>query len=339
MASSLAGEFADSLLLSGLAAQPLETRCAALLRSYGDLFSTVIQGLQHQNAPAFSALDTERVAWAIAYNISPPSAVPPEAGIPPQRPSSYCDHFPPETPWLVIWSKLIRVKNEGDDGCTLLRELLQSVACEQRQSWQPADSVPIDREVASLAFEFVYKKNRAKVVGALWSNFGVRIGDPEAIADEAWSRVFCDYWSSDARRRFLGLSRISTLVSQIARFVAIDVVRESQKAQDRSPDERDHDFKRVIEDLRIEPGVEDKLAAKELRLRIDLCMQELTARQRIVADMVWLRELSAKETAEALGISEPAVSQHVSKARDKLRNCLEKHGFRVGDYRPGRMIQ
>jgi len=278
-----------------------------------------------QNALAFSNLDIERVAWAIAYNINPPSTIPPDADVPTHRCSSYGDHFPSDTPWSVIWSKLVRTQTETNDGSTLLRELLLSVACEQRQSWQPPEATALDKDSANLALEFVYSSNRARVVAAVWRNFGARIGDPNAIADEAWSRVFRDYWSSEARRRFLGLSRISTLVSQVARYVAIDIVRD-----DDYRDEREQDFEYVIENLGIESGLEDEIAAKELRSRIDLCMQELAARQRIVADMLWFKELSARQTARALGISEAAVSQHVGKARDRLRNCLEKHGFRVG---------
>jgi len=330
----MASKFAEFLSLSALAAEPIEARCTILLQSCSDVLSTAIRALHLQNALAFSNLDTERVAWAIAYNVNPSSTVPLEADVPAHRCSSYRDHFPAETPWSVIWSKLVKVQNENDDGSMLLRELLLSVACEQRQSWQPPDAAPLDRESANLALEFVYTNNRAKVVGAVWRNFGARIGDPNAIADEAWSRVFCDYWSSEARRRFLGLSRISTLVSQVARFVAIDIVRD-----DDDPDHREHDFEYVMESLGIESGLEDELAAKELRSRIDLCMQELAARQRIVAEMLWFKELNARQTARALGISEAAVSQHVGKARDRLRNCLEKYGFRVGGYGRGPMIQ
>lgn len=330
----MASKFAEFLSLSVLAAQPIETRCASLLRYCGDTLSSAVLALHRLNVPAFSNLDSERIAWAIAYNINPPSTVPLKADVTAHRCSSYRDHFPLETPWSVIWSKLVRVQNESDDGSTLLRELLLSVACEQRQSWQPPDAAPFDRESATLALEFVYTTNRARVVGFVWRNFGARIGDPNAVADEAWSRVFCDYWSSEARRRFLGLSRISTLVSQVARFVAIDIVRD-----DVDPDVREHDFEDVIENLGIESGLEDELAAKELRSRIDVCMQELAARQRIVAEMLWFKELNARQTDQALGISEAAVSQHVGKARDRLRKCLEKYGFRVGGYGRGPMIQ
>lgn len=329
----MASKPVEFLSLSALAAQPIDTRCESLLRYCGDTLSSAVLALHRLNVPAFSSLDCERIAWAIAYNINPPSTVPLGVDVTTHQYSSYREHFPPETPWSVIWSKLVRVQNESDDGSTLLRELLLSVACEQRQSWQSPDAAPLDRESADLALEFVYTNNRARVVGFVWRNFGARIGDPTAIADEAWSRVFCDYWSSEARRRFLALSRISTLVSQVARFVALDILDDDDR------DDREHDFEYVIENLGIESGLENELAAKELRSRINLCMQELAARQRIVAEMVWLKELNGRQTAQALGISEAAVSQHVGKARDGLRKCLEKYGFRVGAYRRGPMIQ
>ena len=176
----MASNFAELLSLSALAAQPIETRWESLLRCHGDTLSSAVLALHRLNVPVFSNLDTKRVAWAIAYNINPPSTVPLGADVTAHRCSSYSDHFPPETPWSVIWSKLVRVQNESDDGSTLLRELLLSVACEHRQSWQPPQAAPLDRESADLALEFVYTNNRARVVGFVWRNFGARIDDPNA---------------------------------------------------------------------------------------------------------------------------------------------------------------
>ena len=111
-------------------------------------------------------------------------------------------------------------------GSTLLSELSLSVACEQRDEWQYFAARPIDPACANRAFEFVYGRNRLKVSGNVISSFGHRAGNAESIADEAWSSVFCDYWSCKARRRFLGLCRFSTLVCQVARFIALDALRE-----------------------------------------------------------------------------------------------------------------
>jgi predicted DNA binding protein len=45
--------------------------------------------------------------------------------------------------------------------------------------------------------------------------------------------------------------------------------------------------------------------------------------------MVWLRQMNAKRVAQILGVSEPAISQHLKKARDTVGKCLKEQGFNV----------
>lgn len=50
--------------------------------------------------------------------------------------------------------------------------------------------------------------------------------EPEDVAAQAWAIAWEKYWSADARDRFAGLSKASTLVTGIAKFVALRAMRE-----------------------------------------------------------------------------------------------------------------
>lgn len=243
----------------------------------------------------------------------------------------YGSRWPGDRLWTAIWSELAGpLENEGG-GASLLSELALSVACEHRSEWQNPGSRPVAVGEANRAFEYVYKRHRVKVTSAIAHAFGDRAGNPEWISDEAWARVFCDYWSGSARRRFLGLCRISTLVCQVGRYIAIDALRQQSPLV--SSDTGDENAPR--RDLVLLKGVvkyadpAEDMAHGQLVSQIKECVSQLSPGQRVVAEMAWFREMKAKKVAEILGISEPAVSQHLKKAREKLRNCLKEHGLEL----------
>jgi RNA polymerase sigma factor (sigma-70 family) len=141
--------------------------------------------------------------------------------------------------------------------------------------------------------------------------------------------VFCDYWSAHATRRFQGLSRISTLVCQVARFIAIDSIRDQMRFV--LPDENLSDAK----PSRSETSSDEKfdvtanILSQQLYRRAQKCMTQLPAKRRIVAEMVWFRQINANRVAQILRVSESAISQHLKKARELVGICLKEHGFDV----------
>lgn len=76
-----------------------------------------------------------------------------------------------------------------------------------------------------------------------------------------------------------------------------------------------------------DPG--DQIAEKQLRQKIQECLETMPPKRRLVADMSWLKEMAGNEVAECLGIKPAAVSQHLKQARETLRCCLRIHGFTV----------
>ncbi len=318
-----------SLSLAEVEQCAVEARFAGILESSRHDLAAALQSFQDEGLAGSPTRGVERLAWAIACNVEgpppPANAKDTSRGI-----RGYRDRWPLETPWSTIWSALSSPLTQAKPGDrrTFLSELSLSVLCEQRGDWQPGGTRPMDLATAQRAFEFVYARDSPKVLGDLYKSFGNRLGSPEAIAQEAWSRVFCDYWSSRARRRFLGLCCISTLISQVARFVAIDAIRERSREEpaviERNGERRDTP---ALEELgvTIDPG--DDIAAEQLEVRIQECMKQLPTRRRIVAEMVWFREVRAKRAAEILRVSEAAVSQHLKAAREGMRCCLAERGF------------
>jgi RNA polymerase sigma factor (sigma-70 family) len=317
----------QSATLAQVVSLPLEGRYASILQfGRNDLIGT-LHRLRDEGAPLPLGLDAERLAWAIAFNVEGPST--PSIitnSIASRGSQGYQDRWSPDVPWSLIWSTLGTTMESkspatGKSGVTtLLAELALSVACEQRNDWQNPSSRPIEMADVNRAFEFVYASNHSKVVGDLYGAFGSRAGSPESIAQEAWSRVFVDYWSATARRRFLGTSRISTLVCQVARHVGYDTFR---SVGVRSGPQ----IESLVEVLGIDINPLGQMMAQEVRDHIRECARHLPAKQQVVATMVWFREMPAKRAAEVLRVSEPAVSQLLKKAVKALRICLGGHGF------------
>lgn len=278
-------------------------------------------------------MDAERLAWAVGFNLNGAPVLRNDNTVEPARGlRGYRDHWPLNTKWSVIWSAFIqpRAQNNPEGISTLLGDLALSVACEQYDDWQNPAARPVDLADANRAFEFVYARNKSKVAGHIYSGFGNRAGNPEAIADEAWSRVFCSYWSVKPRRRFLGLCRISTLICQVSRYVASDVIRERGRiagSEEAIINCESQTGAPSLEDFGIGINPEAHAISGEFQRKIRECVAHLPARQRIVVEMVWFRQIRAKCVAEILHVSKAAVSQHLKNARDAVRNCMREKGF------------
>ncbi|NGZ95614.1 MAG: hypothetical protein CV089_05705 [Nitrospira sp. WS110] len=326
-----------------------------------------------------------RLSWAVASNMGElpvTGSKRTERGV-----RSYQEWWALNAPFAELWrflTKQFKVSNPGHTS-TLLHELALSVLCEQKNEWQDPSSRPLDVQMANDAFDYVYNTNNKLVVGYVRKNFDERrLDNPEAIANEAWARIYGTHWHPEASKRFLGRCRISTLVCKIAHYVALDEISAPSTDDgcvDREEDEGNDlgrkDEVSLLEQIKLtdsdsvmsgEDGVEDlddsedkgkgkrfssnaigisitpqnELEAKELEQMVRKCLDQLPPKQRLVAYMIWFEKMKAKDVAERLykktsaasqdlkkGISEAAVSQHLSKARDSLRKCLRGYGYDV----------
>jgi RNA polymerase sigma factor (sigma-70 family) len=314
--------------LNDLRNLPLEDRYATILEYGLEGLTSALQTLDKVGRPV--NMDAHRLAWAVAFNIDgwPISRIDDSESERSGR--TYKNRWTPDTMWSVIWSTLIKPLDPDKSGHspTLLSELGLSVACEQREDWQIQSARPIDGAFASRIFEFVYARDRMKVLG-FCRRFANGADDADAIADEAWARVFCSYWSTHASRRFHGLSRLSTLVCEVARYISIDTIRNQARFVMNDADLQDEKYFQFAKDTGGASDPSANVMEQQLKLRIRECMRRLPAKRQIVAEMVWLRKISAQRTAQLLRVSEPAISQHLKKARDLVGVCLKEHGFNL----------
>lgn len=314
----------------------------------------------------------KRLAWAIASNMGEPPVMGSAdmvqgtcRGI-----RSYQDWWTIDAPFADLWGFLTRpfsLSNSAHSS-NLLNELALSVLCEQKNEWQDPPSQPLDVQLANDAFVYAHGMNNALVVGYLRKNYPGRLDDPESTAGEAWARMYRNHWRLDASQRFLGRSRISTMVCRIANNLAVDEMRKKERGKDFEIAETDWDDDKSIttqgviqirrettrtisgpavsagegtvtriqpvkwiEQIEAKDGLEDEVIGKELEKKVRDCLDQLPPRRRVVAYMVCLKKMRASEVALRLGITKSAVSQHVDIARESLRRCLQEHGFDVPD--------
>lgn len=306
--------------LGELAALPLGARLQSILATGGDALRAVSSSLRGELRVVGDTVSAEELGWAVAFNVSPPL----NRGASAEGQSGYLGHWSATTPWSEIWSALASPRiDRGGHSTTLLRELACSVACERRDDWRHPASPPRDETNADRAFEAIYSLYRGRVVREVTRRFGTRAGDPDAIADEAWSLVFRDYWSTAARRRFAGLSRIVTLVSQVAAFSAIDVLRRrGHETVTLDGDDSDDVMASRLAEWSVTPDPVGRLASADTVRQVRRCVRQLPARQQVVAQLVWFQDVKAVEAARLLEISEPAVSQMLKRARAGVQACL-----------------
>ena len=151
--------------------------------------------------------------------------------------------------------------------------------------------------------------------------------DAQDVAQEAFLKAF------EHLGEFQGNSRFYTWLVRIAVNQALMKLRKRHN-KDVSLDEEiegeDNSMPREIEDWG--PSPEQKFAQSELAGILTQVIGELDPSFRVVFQLRDIDELSTEETAEALGLSVPAVKSRLLRARLKLREKLNRY-FRKGDSR------
>ncbi|MEO5922819.1 MAG: sigma-70 family RNA polymerase sigma factor [Bryobacteraceae bacterium] len=123
---------------------------------------------------------------------------------------------------------------------------------------------------------------------------------------------------------FKSESRFSTWFRTIVANQSFMSLRKSRRVNLRSLDETDDDG-RTMEVPTSEPGPEVELAQVELNAHLKTEVQKLP---RILRDVLILRDLqqlSTEEAASRLGITESAIKSRLTRARNTLRQRMERH--------------
>ncbi len=173
------------------------------------------------------------------------------------------------------------------------------------------------------AFEELVNRYEGKIF-RLTRNITGNHEDAEDAMQDAFLKAYAHL------QDFHGDSRFYTWLVRIAANEALMRLRKRRPNQFSldEPIEGDTDlFPRELEDWG--PTPEQRYAKTEMQNVVGDVIDRLEPEYRIVFLLRDLEELSTQETAEALGISVPAVKSRLLRARLKLREKLSRH-FRQG---------
>lgn len=151
--------------------------------------------------------------------------------------------------------------------------------------------------------------------------------DAQDVAQEAFFKAF------EHLGEFQEQSRFYTWLVRIAVNQALMKLRKRHTKDislDEQVDGEDNSMPREIEDWG--PSPEQRYAQNELAGILNKVIGELDPSFRAVFQLRDIDELSTEETAEALGLSVPAVKSRLLRARLKLRDKLNRY-FRQGESR------
>src|SRR5437773_1782879 len=173
------------------------------------------------------------------------------------------------------------------------------------------------------AFEELVNRYEGKIF-RLTRNIAGNHEDAEDAMQDAFLKAYAHL------QDFHGDSRFYTWLVRIAANEALMRLRKRRPNQFSldEPIEGDTDlFPRELEDWG--PTPEQRYARTEMQGILSEFIEQLDPEFRIVLVLRDLEDLSTQETAEALGISVPAVKSRLLRARLKLREKLNRH-FRRG---------
>ncbi len=153
--------------------------------------------------------------------------------------------------------------------------------------------------------------------------------DAEDVLQETFLKAY------RAIKSFDGRSKISTWLFRIATNEALMVIRRKH------PDTVSIDEPLETEEGEQEPVQivdwcclpEEELLSEETREKLDVAVQKLPERLRVVFLLRDINDLSTHETAEILGLTDTAVKTRLSRARLRLREELSIYfGEKTSDY-------
>ncbi|HXT86094.1 MAG TPA: sigma-70 family RNA polymerase sigma factor [Verrucomicrobiae bacterium] len=198
-------------------------------------------------------------------------------------------------------------------------------------SFANAGTVPADNEAALVAaakagdisaFETLVSRYERKIY-RLAQHITQNNEDAEDVSQEAFLKAF------EHLGEFQGNSRFYTWLVRIAVNQALMKLRK-RRNKDVSLDEdietEENFIPREIEDWG--PSPEEQYTQEELARILSQVIGELDPSFRLVFQLRDIDELSTEETAEALGISVPAVKSRLLRARLKLRDKLNRYFLR-----------
>jgi len=158
-----------------------------------------------------------------------------------------------------------------------------------------------------LAMRTLYGRHNVRVY-----RFVLRLTGDESKAEDLVSEVFFDVWRQAGR--FEGRSQVSTWILAIARYKAITAMRQ------RRDEALDTDYAEAI----VDPAddAEQVLEKRDTSMRLQRCLQQLSAEHREIIDLVYYHEKSVEEAAEIVGVPCGTVKTRMFYARKRIADLL-----------------
>jgi RNA polymerase sigma-70 factor, ECF subfamily len=166
-----------------------------------------------------------------------------------------------------------------------------------------------------VAMQVLFARHHVRVY-----RFVLRTVRDQTAAEDIVNDVFLDVWRTAVK--YEGRSTVSTWILAIARFKAISAIRK------RAPETLDEQTANAIEDDADDP--ESALQKKDKGTVLRRCLDQLSAEQRQVIDLVYYHEKSVSEVAEVVGIPVATVKTRMFYARRRLGELLKDHGIDRG---------
>jgi RNA polymerase sigma-70 factor (ECF subfamily) len=171
------------------------------------------------------------------------------------------------------------------------------------------------------AFELLLQRHRQSVYEFVLRSVGFHnAAQAEDLTQETFLRVVKQASTYEPKSKF------TTWLFTLARNLCIDASRRRKHRKTQSLDAQDEEGHSLL-DRTADKGlaVDREAVSRELRARLERAIDELPEDQREVFLMREAADLSFKEIAEVIGISENTVKSRMRYALEKLRVSLDEY--------------
>jgi RNA polymerase sigma-70 factor (ECF subfamily) len=171
------------------------------------------------------------------------------------------------------------------------------------------------------AFEFLLSRHQKPIYEFILRSVGPHnTALAEDLAQETFLRVVKQAKTYEQRAKF------TTWLYTLARNLCIDNSRRMVHRKTRSLDQQDEDGQTLLDRTADKgPAIDRKVIGQQLQTRLQQAIDSLPEDQREVFLMREQADLSFKEIAEVIGISENTVKSRMRYALEKLRAQLEEY--------------
>jgi RNA polymerase sigma-70 factor (ECF subfamily) len=192
--------------------------------------------------------------------------------------------------------------------------------------FEEAEVVALAREGDARAFSELVRRYEGKIF-RLAQHVTQNREDAEDVLQETFMKAY------EHLDQFQGNSKFYTWIVRIAVNQALMKLRRRKTDRSVSLDEAiDTGEDTVVREIAAwDEDAEERYSREELGKILDTAVQSLDPPYRSVFQLRDIDELSTEETAEALGLSVPAVKSRLLRARLQLREKLTRYFKRKGD--------